>query len=131
MTDTYEYTAELTLKDGSVAPVNLEERGWAHPDRLAQTRVFSLVPKSSGITVSVNIPDGAKPIFKSRRVIGATAGWEFRVYAVGWFKDGESHWLWLLPDGSIEVETDEPDRVRQLTEKLNDEWRQRVGAPRG
>lgn len=131
MADTYEYTAELQLNDGSLIPVNLEERGWAEPERLAATHVFSLIPKGQAPIVRINIPEGAKPIFKSRKIILATAGKEFRSYAVGWFKDGVSHWTWVAPDGSIETETDDPELIRRFTEQENQKWRTSVGAPGG
>ena len=128
MADTFEYSAELQLHDGSVVQVNLEERGWADPERLAQTRVFSLVPKTNTWPrMSVNIPEGAKPIFKSRNNVGMTAGWTFRSYAVGWFKDGESHWTWINPNGTIESETDDPKSTKDLILSLNDAWRKQVG----
>lgn len=123
---TFEYEAELQLNDGSLVSVDLEERGWADPDRLAQTRVFSLIPKTTGAMpiVRINIPEDAKPIFKSRNSVLMTSGQSFRSYAVGWFKDGDSHWTWVLPNGSIETETDEPVLVDRLTIKLNEDWRQ-------
>ena len=132
MSETFAYTAELQLHDGSTVAIDLEERGWAEPERLSQTRAFTLVPKSTAWPrVMINIPEGAKPIFKSRNSVGMTAGFEFRSYAVGWFKDGDSHWTWVMPGGVIETETDEPEYIETLSARLNDEWRQRVGAPRG
>jgi hypothetical protein len=134
MSGTFEYTAELQLNDGSLVQVDLEERGWAEPDRLANTRVFSLVPRQLGTgwpLIRINIPDGAKPVFKSRRNVLATAGQEFRAFAVGWFKDGSTHWTWVMPGGSIETETDDPHLVSKMTEALNQKWRTAVGAPGG
>jgi hypothetical protein len=134
MSGTFEYKAEIQLNDGTLIPLDLEERGWADPERLANTRVFSLVPKEINAgwpLVRVNIPEGAKPIFKARKNVLATAGQEFRCYAVGWFKDGESHWTWILPGGSIETESDDPYLTRKLTEELNQRWRTAVGAPGG
>jgi hypothetical protein len=127
---TFEYSAELQLNDGSVVPVNLEEHGWAEPDRLANTRVFSLIPRSIGAgwpMVRIHIPEGAKPIFKSRNNVGATAGFEMRVYAAGWFKDGQNHWTWIFPGGAIEKETDDPDISKMLVAAINDAWRYRHG----
>lgn len=132
MSGTFEYTGQVQLNDGSTVDLDLEERGWAEPNRLAETRVFSLIPKTtSWPTIHINIPEGAKPIFKSRRSVGMTAGFEFRSYAVGWFKDGESHWTWITPNGVIETETDDPRSIDSLTESLNDQWRVRTGAPNG
>lgn len=128
MSDTFAYRAELQLHDGSTEIVNLEERGWAEPERLANTRVFSLLPISEGTrwpTIRVVIPEGAKPVFKTRNNVGMTAGFNYRTYAVGWFKDGETHWTWVLPNGNIEQGTDDPELTKQLTAYLNDEWRRR------
>lgn len=130
MSDQFEYYAELQLTDGSLVPLNLEERGWADPDRLANTRVFTLIPKNAGSGwpfVKVHIPEGAKPIFKTRNNVGATAGFQMRVYAVGWFKDGVSHWTWVFPGGSLEKETDDPDINSTLIATINDAWRYRYG----
>lgn len=116
MTDTYEYWAELQLNDGSLVQLDLEKHGWAEPTRLAATRVFTLVPKNPGAQwpfVRVHIPEDAKPIFKSRmnmRFLGGKVMNEpnFRAYAVGYFKDGTSHWTWVFPNGAIETNTDDP-----------------------
>lgn len=132
MSETFEYTGQAQLNDGSVIELDLEERGWADPDMLAETRVFSLISKTpSWPTIHINIPEGAKPIFKSRKSVGMTAGFEFRSYAVGWFLDGESHWTWVMPNGVIETETDEPITTIKLTESLNEQWRRQTGAPSG
>lgn len=130
MSDTFAYWAELQLNDGSLVKIDLEERGWAEPERLSQTRVFTLVPKDTASRwpfCRVHIPEGAKPIFKSRnnlRLLGPAAGYMgepiFRSYAAGWFKDGESHWTWIMPNGSIETETDDPTFNDILVKSLND-----------
>ena len=130
MSDTFEYTAELQLHDGSIVPVNLEEHGWADPDRLANTRALTLIPRnvaSGWPFVRINIPEGAKPIFKSRNNVGATAGFQMRVYAVGWFKDGESHWTWVFPGGALEQGGDDPEFAKTIVEFVNDAWRYRYG----
>lgn len=129
MSGTFEYTAELQLNDGSVVTVDLEERGWADPERLAQTRVFTLVPKDPNSRwpfFRVHIPEGGKPIFKSRNNVLMTAGMSFRTYAAGYFKDGESNWTWLFPHGAMERGTDDPSVTRLMTETLNDAWRDQV-----
>jgi hypothetical protein len=126
MTATFEYTAELQLNDGSLVPIDLEQRGWAEPERLANTRVFTLIPKdptSRWPLLRIHIPEGAKPVFKTRMNIGITAGYEIRVYAAGWFKDGENHWTWLFPNGAMERETDDPTLNDLLTHAMNDAWR--------
>lgn len=131
MSGTFAYTAELQLNDGSLVAVDLEERGWADPDRLANTRVFTLVPKdpASGYPfLRVHIPEGAKPIFKSRNNINLIGHGQpmFRAYAAGWFKDGESHWTWCFPNGAMEKETDDPTVNDLLVKAINDAWRARI-----
>ena len=135
MSGTYEYLAELQLNDGTLVQVDLEERGWADPDRLAITRVFTLVPKPDNKNprwplVKIHIPEGGKPIFKSRNNVLLTAGQSFRTYAVGWFKDGESHWTWVLPNGAIESGTDEPTFSEIMTKAANQTWREAQNLPR-
>jgi hypothetical protein len=129
MTEAFEYWAELQLTDGSLVQLDLEERGWAEPDRLSQTRVFTLVPKNpaAGMPfVRVHIPEDAKPIFKSRmvnRLLGPAANYMgepvFRLYAAGYFKDGESYWTWVMPNGSVEQNTDEPTIADILLQAAN------------
>jgi hypothetical protein len=124
----YEYTAELQLEDGSLVQVDLEERGWAEPERLSLTRVFTLVPKSPGGKwpfVRVHIPEGAKPVFKSRvnKTIGKgseASALNFRAYAVGYFKDGATYWTWVFPNGTIEQNTDAPTFNDILVKAMND-----------
>lgn len=133
MTNTFAYTAELQLNDGSLVPIDLEERGWAEPERLANTRVFTLVPKdinSRWPFVRIHIPDGAKPIFKSRQNINLIGHGQplFRAYAAGWFKDGESHWTWAFPNGAVEQGTDDPTVNELLVKAINDSWRAQVEA---
>lgn len=131
MSDTFAYWAELQLNDGSLVTVDLEERGWAEPERLGQTRVFTLVPKDINTrwpVVRIHIPDDAKPIFKTRmnsRLMGPSvqSGMGepiFRAYAVGWFKDSQSHWTWVFPNGAIETETDDPTFNDILVKSAND-----------
>lgn len=116
MAETYEYYAELQLNDGSIIQLDLEERGWAEPERLSLTRVFTLVPKdpeSKWPFIRVHMPEGSKPVFKTRmnmRLLGGSGFNEpnFRIYAAGYHKDGISHWTWVFPNGAIEQNTDEP-----------------------
>lgn len=134
MSDTFLYTAELTLTDGSLVQIDLEERGWAEPERLANTRVFTLVPKdpmSGWPFLRVHIPEGAKPIFKSRNNVLLTAGATLRVYAAGWHKDGESHWTWVFPNGAMENGTDNPTINDILVHAINDAWRKQDAVRRG
>lgn len=124
---TFEYTAELQLTDGSLVPIDLEERGWADPERLSRTRVFTLVPKDPHGRlpfVRIHIPEGAKPIFKSRMNVKflSAQGMNipiFRAYAVGYHKGGTSHWTWVFPNGAIETETDDPTFNDLLVEAAN------------
>lgn len=130
----FEYKAELQLNDGSTVLVDLEERGWAEPERLANTRVFSLVPKdltNAWPVVRIHIPEGAKPIFKSRphfvllgnQPMGTPL---FRSYAVGYFKDNESYWTWVFPNGMIEANTDDPTFADLIIRAMNQQMIKQV-----
>lgn len=130
MASTFEYTAELQLNDGSLVQIDLEQRGWAEPERLANTRVFTLVPKdtqSKWPFVRVHIPEGAKPVFKSRQnmtLLGSSLGMNapiFRAYAVGYFKDNVTYWTWVFPNGAIEQNTDDPVFNDLLVAQFNKE----------
>lgn len=115
MAASFDYDLTLQLTDGSEVKLNPEEHGWAEPERLAQVRVWSIIPRVQGLPpIVVQIPEGAKPIFKSRvygKGFGPGASKDgitfpsFRAYAVGWH-DTVSHWIWVLPNGSIEVGDD-------------------------
>lgn len=101
------YDLAAQLNDGTEVKLNPEEHGWAEPERLAQVKVWSLIPReANGMPlVVVQIPEGAKPIFKSR-VYGKLVGdISFRAYAIGWH-DTISHWTWVMPNGHIEVGDD-------------------------
>lgn len=116
MSDTFAYTAELQLNDGSLVQIDLEEHGWAEPERLANTRALTLIPKdttSKWPFVRVHIPEGSKPVFKSRmnmKLISAQGMGipTFRAYAVGYHKGNDTFWTWVFPNGSIEQNTDDP-----------------------
>ncbi len=106
----FEYDLSAQLNDGTEVKLNPEEHGWAEPERLSQVKVWSLIPRD-GIAapdrpvVVVQIPKDAKPIFKSRvygKGLPGAGGPKFRCYAIGWH-DTESHWTWVLPNGTIEV----------------------------
>lgn len=127
----FAYYANATLDDGSDVLLDLEASGWADKEMLARTVRWALVPKtepshvtlkgSSYPLVSIAIPDGAKPIFRSRVYVGTIIGRSsdqierkviphllvpvFRAYCIGWKKGGHHVWTWVLPDGSIEVGT--------------------------
>ena len=129
------YAANATLDDGSEVVVDLEQRGWADKDMLARTVRWALIPKGNQLTldgrpyplVQVAIPEGAKPIFRSRIVRGIIRSRSsdmkerkvlprlrvpsFRVYCIGW-KLGSTHtWVWVLPNGAIEVGTEDDSHL--------------------
>jgi hypothetical protein len=113
----FPYNAEAQLNDGSAVLLDLEKTGWAYKEMLAQTHRFSLVPKSGTTNsagnplpiVVVNIPPGAKPIYRSRvyRKMGTGADGqaliEFRCFCIGWKKGSVTCWTWILPSGDIET----------------------------
>lgn len=126
----FAYYGSADLDDGTSVLVDFEVHGWADKEILARTIKWTLFPKDGYTTtngvrfpfVVVNIPtetteDGkvvpiAKPVFKSRWYgtigrDGADLG-GFRCYAVGYKKGGTTHWTWVMPDGSMEMETDAP-----------------------
>lgn len=131
----FPYFANATLDNGQEIVVDLEQRGWADPEMLAHTVRWALVPKGNHITltgrpyplVSVVIPEGAKPIFRSRVFVGNIISRSsdqverkviphltvpvFRVFCIGW-KKGDTHvWTWVLPTGDIEVGTDDDSHL--------------------
>jgi hypothetical protein len=137
----YAYLAVATLEDGTDVVLDLEEQGWADKELLAKTRHWALSPKPEWITlqgkpypfVSISIPEGAKPIFRSRVFVGNITGRSsdqierkviphlmlpvFRTYCIGW-KKGRTHvWTWVLPDGSIEVGTGDDSRLGDMMRK--------------
>lgn len=121
MSPKFDYDLAAKLNDGSEVKLNPEEHGWAEPERLAKVTVWSLIPRD-GVTLpvlTVQIPAGAKPIFKSR-VYGkgypGTGGPSFRCYAIGWH-DSSSHWTWVLPTGDVEV-GEEPLHANLILQKL-------------
>lgn len=109
----FEYDITAQLNDGSEVKLDPEVHGWADPDRLEKVRVWSIIPREGSTlpVVVVQIPDDAKPIFKSRVYGKGYPGIEnspmpsFRAYAIGWH-DTESHWTWVMPNGLIEVGED-------------------------
>lgn len=127
----FPYLANATLGDGTEVTLDLEQHGWADPDMLAHTVRWSLVPKvePSHITltgrpyplVTIVIPEGAKPIFRSRVFAGVIKGRSsdqierkviphltvpaFRSFCIGWVKGSTKVWTWVHPTGDIEVGT--------------------------
>jgi hypothetical protein len=113
MTASFDYDLSAQLNDGTEVKLNPEEHGWAEPERLSKVKVWSILPRVDGLPiVTVQIPEGAKPIFKSRVYGKGYPGTNdstglpiFRAYAVGWH-DTSSHWTWVLPGGVIEIGED-------------------------
>lgn len=115
----YVYVAAAQLHDNSETVIDLEERGWADKEVLSRTIRWTLVPKDGALTmsgrpyplVSIHIPEGARPVFKSRvyGVVGVNDQDEgkpmFRCYGIGYKLGKVTHWTWVLPTGDIEVVT--------------------------
>lgn len=118
----FAYLAVLTLDDDSEVLVDLEVHGWAEPERLARVRRFALIPKPDIAMppVVINIPAGAKPVFKSTRMVSGPIGVrppllpenatvqlaypvDMRCYAVGYKRGTTEVLTWILPTGGIEV----------------------------
>jgi hypothetical protein len=146
MSKDYAYVANATLDDGSEAVVDLEEHGWADKEMLSRTVRWALVPNGTQVMltgqpyplVQVTIPAGAKPIFRSRvfrsiitqrssdqierKVIPVLRFPEFRAYCIGWKKGRQHVWTWVLPNGAIEVTTDDDSHLGTLLRsRLNQE----------
>lgn len=140
----FPYYANATLDDGTEEVVDLEEYGWADKEMLARTARWSLVPKGNHIMLdgrpwpmlTVGIPVGAKPVFKSRMFVGNIIGRSpdqierkviphlrvpaFRAYAIGWKKGRTIVLTWMLPNGVAETtSSDECWAGTALREHLN------------
>lgn len=104
------YQAEFFLRDGTTVLKDMEEPGWLTPELVDDTVRISLVPKAGTVTerggpfpIVVNsIPEGGRGLIKSRVMVSLTHGQNFRCFGVGYEKDGEEHWMWVLPTGDIE-----------------------------
>ncbi len=108
--EVFEYDAAAILDDGTEIKLDLETHGWAEPERLSKVKVWSIIPRPNSTlpVVTVQIPENAKPIFKSRvygKGLPGLGGPSFRAYAIGWH-DKESHWIWVMPSGNIEFGDD-------------------------
>lgn len=106
----FDYDIAMRLNDGSEVVADPDVHGLFEPERLAKVEVWSLIPRDqNGMpVVTVQIPRGAKPIFKSRvygKGLPGLDGPAFRAYAIGWH-DTESHWTWVMPGGNIEIGED-------------------------
>lgn len=134
----FPYFANATLDDGEEVVVDLEQRGWADPAMLARTVRWALVPKGNHITltgrpyplVSVSIPAGAKPIFRSRVYVGNITARSsdqierkvfpylqvpsFRCFCIGWKKGKTFVWTWVLPTGDVETTTDDDSHLADI-----------------
>lgn len=136
----FPYLANATLDDGEEVVVDLEQRGWADKEILARTVRWSLVPKTepSYITlkgyvyplVQISIPEGAKPIFRSRMFVGNIMSRSsdqierkviphlqvpaFRAFCIGWKKGKTIIWAWVLPTGDIEVGTGDDSHLGEV-----------------
>lgn len=136
----FPYFANATLDDGEEVVVDLEQRGWADKEILARTVRWSLVPKTepSHVTltggswplVQIAIPEGAKPVFRSRvyhgvitsrsadqrerKVIPVMRVPVFRAFCIGWKKGKAIVWTWVLPTGAIEVGTGDDSHLGEL-----------------
>lgn len=144
MSKEYVYVANATLDNGSDVVVDLEERGWADKSMLARTRYWSLVPKPGELTldqkpwpmISIAIPLGAKPVFRSRvyrgiitrrsddqierKVMPRLVIGEFRSYCIGWKKGRTTVWTWVHPNGAVETTTEDDSRIgTMLRDHLN------------
>lgn len=108
----FKYEVALQLNDGSNHKFALDEKGWANKEQLSRTTEISLIP--SGDTalpvVACQIPEGAKPVIKSRVFGHIGAGGDgpavnaFRVYAIGYKqKRRREYIIWILPNGTIEM----------------------------
>jgi hypothetical protein len=110
----FKYEVALQLNDGSNHKFSLDEKGWAAKEQLNQTKEISLIPTGNTTlpVVACQVPEGAKPIIKSRVFGSIGAGGEnvpgFRVYAIGYKqKRRRPYVIWILPNGTIEM-GDEP-----------------------
>jgi 8-oxo-dGTP pyrophosphatase MutT (NUDIX family) len=125
MNASFDYDLTAQLNDGTEVKLDPEVHGWAEPERLAKVKVWSIVPRAGGLPlVVVQIPEGAKPIFKSRWYGKLAFDLGFRAYAIGWH-DTESHWTWVMPNGIIEVGEDPlyADLIlRQIFEAAKRAW---------
>jgi hypothetical protein len=118
----YIFWGTVLLNDGTEELLDLEEHGWADKERLANTVRFSLIPKdgapktlygSDFVPIVVNIPKGAKPVFKTRvknavpvMSTGGRHPVSFRMYGIGYKLGNQEPMLWVLPTGAIEVGED-------------------------
>lgn len=127
----FPYHAEAQLNDGTAELLDLEERGWADPERLAKVVKWSFIPKADATppwgggkwpVVIVAIPSGAKPVFKARAfgsfgTGNSEGGVKFRCYAIGYKLGSEEYLTWVLPTGDIEV--GEPAMADQILSAIN------------
>lgn len=114
--DDLAYVLTAQLNDGTEHILDPDKRGWADKKILSQTRIWSLVPKVGGTPVVVQIPENAKPVYKSR-VYGKVVGdVKFRAYAIGFKRGKFTYWVWVAPYG-VEF-GDDPVYASQYLNKL-------------
>lgn len=110
MSASFDYDLAAQLNDGSEVNLNPEEHGWAEPNRLAQVKVWSIIPRVSGLpVVTVQIPEDGKPVFMSRvygKGLPGLDGPSFRAYCIGYFREGETYRVWVMPGGNVEIGED-------------------------
>ncbi len=118
----YVYWGTVLLDDGTEEVLDLEEHGWAEPTRLARVKRFALIPNGREKTLTgsdyppvvVNIPDKAKPVFKTRVKVSTPVGKpargeevlipaRIRCYGIGYKLGKLEHMLWVIPTGAVEV----------------------------
>lgn len=109
----FKYEVALQLNDGTSHKFSLEEKGWAKKEQLKRTKEISLIPSGNTTlpVVACQIPDGAKPVVKSRVYGHVGSGGAqtdaFRAYAIGYKPSRRKPYLiWILPNGTIEVADD-------------------------
>jgi hypothetical protein len=103
-----DYLLTAQLNDGREVVLDPDLKGWADKKVLAETRIWSLVPRDqNGMpVVTVTIPEKGKPVYKSRvygKGLPGSGLPSFRAYAVGYKLGRKTHWIWVMPTGNIEV----------------------------
>ena len=103
--DELAYLALLRMRDGTAQEADMGVPGWDAALTEGVSSVTLIGKEDSRATLTVQIPEGARPMVKSR-VKALVAGVQLRIYGVGYCLDGVTVWAWLLPDRSVEVGED-------------------------
>jgi len=94
------YTWSATLEDGS----KIDESDVDSFTHIDKNQVSSIALLAEGtILHQVNIPDDAYPVFFRRRALtlGPDAqSQDTAAHCIGWLRDGQGVYLFILPDGS-------------------------------